>query len=197
MSALLRLAQFIDKLNERVGKSVIWLIPVATIISALNAVVRKVLNVSSNAFLELQWYLFAAVFLLCAPYTLQRNEHVRIDVVTGHFSRRTQTWIDIFGTVFFLFPMAILILTLSWPVFMNALNTGEVSNNAGGLILWPARLLVPVGFTLLILQGVSELIKRVGFLQGLCPDPAERKAEKSAEEELAEAIKQQRGEVQA
>jgi TRAP-type mannitol/chloroaromatic compound transport system permease small subunit len=122
----------------------------------------------------MQWYMFAAIFLLCAGYTLLHNEHIRIDVVSSRLSRRTQIWIDIFGTLFFLLPMAILILRLSWPIFMNAWASGEMSSNAGGLIRWPARMLVPLGFALLSLQGISELIKRIAFLQGLIPDPLEK-----------------------
>lgn len=189
MTSLLKLAHLIDKINAWVGKSIVWLILVAVLVSAINAVVRKVFSISSNAFLELQWYLFSAVFLLGAAYTLQRNEHVRIDVVAGRFSKRTQTWIDIFGTVFFLLPMTLMVLWLSWPVFVLSFESKEMSNSAGGLILWPARLLVPVGFALLSLQGISELIKRLGFLAGVAPDPSEKHGEMSAEEELAEAIR--------
>ncbi len=133
--------------------------------------------------------MFSAVFLLGAAYTLQRNEHVRIDVIAGKFSKRTQTWIDVFGTVFFLLPVTIMVLWLSWPVFVLSFQSQDSSNSAGGLILWPARLLVPVGFLLLTLQGFSELIKRLGFLSGVAPDPTDRHGEKSAEEELAEAIR--------
>lgn len=189
MTSLLRFAQLIDRINAWVGKSVIWLILIAVLVSALNAVVRKAFNISSNAFLELQWYLFSAVFLLGAAYTLQRNEHVRIDVIAGRLSKRAQTWIDILGTLFFLLPMTLMVLWLSWPVFVTSFQTQDVSNSAGGLILWPARLLVPVGFALLSLQGISELIKRLGFLAGVAPDPTEKHGEKTAEEELAEAIR--------
>lgn len=189
MTSLLRLAHLIDRINAWVGKSVIWLILVAVLISAINAIVRKAFNISSNAFLELQWYLFSAVFLLGAAYTLQRNEHVRIDVIAGRFSKRTQTWIDIVGTLLFLLPMTLMVLWLSWPVFVTSFETKDMSNSAGGLILWPARLLVPVGFALLSLQGISELIKRLGFLAGVAPDPTEKHGEKTAEEELAEAIR--------
>jgi len=166
----------------------------AVIISAANAIVRKAFNVSSNSFLEIQWYLFSAIFLGCAGYTLLRNEHVRIDVIAGKLSKRAQTWIDIFGTIFFLLPMAVLIMWLSWPVFIEAYARQEVSTNAGGLIVWPARLLVPIGFFLLALQGLSELIKRIAFLQGLIPDPSEKLVVKTAEEQLAEDILRARGE---
>jgi TRAP-type mannitol/chloroaromatic compound transport system permease small subunit len=162
------------------------------LVSSGNATVRYLFDTSSNAWLELQWYLFSAVFLLCGGYALLHGSHVRIDVVYGRWSRRTQLWIDVFGTVVFLLPMAILILYLSWPVFMNAFMNKEVSSNAGGLIVWPARLLLPVGFFLLVLQGISELIKRLAILQGLLPDPTLEETGPSAEEELAQAIKEAR-----
>ena len=193
MNALLSLSRAIDKLNERVGLTVSWLVLAAVLISAANAIVRKAFNVSSNSFLEIQWYLFSVVFLFCAGYTLLRNQHVRIDVIAGRLSPQAQAWIDILGTIFFLMPMAITIMWLSWPVFVQAYQRGEVSTNAGGLLIWPARLLVPIGFFLLVIQGFSELIKRVAFLKGLIPDPAQKQHEKSAEEELAEEILRQRG----
>ncbi|MDH5265850.1 MAG: TRAP transporter small permease subunit [Betaproteobacteria bacterium] len=189
MQAWLKLSRWIDALNERVGRAAYWLVLVAVLLSAGNAVVRKVLDTSSNAFLELQWYLFSAVFLLCAGYTLLRDEHVRIDVVAGRFSRRTQVWIDVFGTVFFLLPMALVFVYLSWPVFVRTWVQQEISTNAGGLLIWPARLLVPVGFALLALQAVSELVKRIGFLRGVAPDPASVLLDRSAEQELADEIR--------
>jgi TRAP-type mannitol/chloroaromatic compound transport system permease small subunit len=195
MHALIAFSRLIDAINARIGRAVTWLVLAAVVISAANAVVRKLFDYSSNAWLEIQWYLFSAVFLLCAAYTLQRNEHIRIDVVAGRFSRRTQTWIDVFGTVFFLLPMVALVLYQAWPWFVRAYASGEISGSAGGLILWPAKILVPIGFALLGLQGVSELIKRIAFLRGAGPDPAERVAEKSAEEQLAEEIRKQRGEA--
>jgi len=194
VSSLLSLSRLIDRLNERVGHVFYWLVLATVLISAANAVVRKAFNYSSNAFLEIQWYFFSVIFLFLAGYTLLRNEHVRIDVVAGRLSRRAQTWIDILGTIFFLLPMAILMTWLAWPVFVEALARHEVSTNAGGLIIWPARLLVPIGFVLLALQGVSELIKRIAFLRGLIPDPSEKHREKTAEEQLAEEIVQARGE---
>lgn len=194
MNALLALSRAIDKLNERIGLTVSWLVLAAVLISAANAVVRKGFNVSSNAFLEIQWYLFSVVFLFCAGYTLLRNQHVRIDVIAGRLSPRAQAWIDILGTLFFLLPMALTIMWLSWPVFIEAYQRHEVSTNAGGLIIWPARLLVPIGFFLLVIQGISELIKRIAFLKGLIPDPAQKQHEKSAEEQLAEDILRARGE---
>jgi TRAP-type mannitol/chloroaromatic compound transport system permease small subunit len=194
LNALLALSRAIDGLTARVGRTISWLVMAAVVISAVNAIVRKAFDMSSNAFLEVQWYLFSAVFLLCAAWTLQMNEHIRIDVVYGKFSRRTQIGIDIFGTVFFLFPACLLVLYEAIPWFLRAWQSGEVSPSAGGLILWPAKILPPVGFVLLLLQGVSELIKRIGFLKGLAPDPAIKVGEKSAEEELAEEILRQRGE---
>lgn len=196
MNALLAFSRAVDALSERVGRTVYWLVLVAVVISAVNAIVRKVFNWSSNSLLEIQWYLFSAVFLLCAGYTLLRNEHVRIDVIAGRLSKRKQIWIDILGTIFFLMPMSILIMYLSWFTFLNAYRSNEVSTNAGGLILWPARILVPIGFALLILQGFSELIKRIAFLQGRIPDPTEKKLDKTAEDELAQAILKARGEVE-
>ena len=189
MQALLKLSRLIDGLNERVGKSIDWLVLVAVLLSATNAIVRKLFNMSSNAFLELQWYIFSALFLFCAGYTLLRNEHVRIDVVAGRFSARVQAWIDVFGTVFFLLPMALLFIYLSWPIFVRTFTQGEISTNAGGLLIWPARLMVPIGFSLLALQGVSELIKRVAFLAGAAPDPIARHDARSHEAQLAEEIR--------
>lgn len=171
---LLRVSGLIDVVNERVGKLVSWAVLLSVLVSTINASLRYSLNIASNAWLELQWYLFAAVFLLCSGYTLLRNEHIRIDIVAGRFSRRVQTWIDILGTIFFLLPMAILIMWLSWPVFMDSYLGHEMSSNAGGLLRWPVKLLIPIGFFLLAVQGLSELVKRIAFLQGLIPDPAEK-----------------------
>ncbi len=189
MKLLLQLSRLIDAMTERIGHAVYWLVLVAVLVSAVNAVVRKLFDMSSNAFLELQWYLFSAVFLLGAGYALLKQEHVRIDVVYGKFPRRVQIWIDILGTIFFLMPMALLVLWHSWPVFVTALESHERSSSAGGLILWPARLLLPAGFALLIVQATSEMIKRFAFLRGLVPDPGEKEHHKTAEEELAEDIK--------
>ena len=188
MDALLRVSRAIDAINERIGRAVYWLVLVMVLVSAGNAIIRKTLNMSSNAWLELQWYLFSAVFLLCAAYTLLRNGHVRIDVLAGRLSPRGQAWIDIFGTVFFLLPMSILIAALSWPYFVRGFTQHEISGSAGGLVLWPARLLLPVGFALLSLQGLSELVKRIAFLAGRGPDPIVRDEHK-AEEELAAEIR--------
>src|SRR3954463_5506056 len=195
MKGLLRLSRAIDALNEHVGRLTYWLILAGVLISAGNAVVRYSINMSSNAWLEIQWYLFSFVFLFCAGYTLLHNQHVRIDVISGQLSGRARAWIDIFGTIFFLMPMAIAIMWLSWPVFLDAYRSNEVSTNAGGLSVWPGRLMLPVGFLLLILQGFSELIKRLAFLQGLIPDPAEKDDGPTAEELLAEELRKQRGEA--
>ena len=194
MKALLTFSRLVDGMSERIGHAVYWLVLAAVLISATNATVRKAFNYSSNSFLEIQWYLFSLIFLFCAGYTLKHNEHVRIDIITSRLSARARASIDIFGTLFFLLPMATLIMWLSWPVFVEAYTRHEVSTNAGGLIIWPARLMVPVGFFLLILQALSELIKRVAFLQGLIPDPGEKIVIKTAEEELAEEILRARGE---
>lgn len=189
MQGLLRLSRAIDWLNERVGRLIIWLVLIAVLISAGNAVIRKAFDMSSNAWLEVQWYLFSAIFLLASGYTLLRNEHVRIDVILHRFSKRTQMKVDIFGLVCFLLPAALLLVALSWPVFMRAYVSGEMSENAGGLIRWPVYVLVPTGFALLALQGVSELIKRFAFLQGLIDDPTRKHVARTAEEELAEEIR--------
>lgn len=188
MHALLKFSKAVDWLNSQVGKHVIWLILASTVISAVNAIVRKAFNVGSNAFLEVQWYLFAGTFLLTAAFTLLNGEHVKIDVVYTHFSKRKQMWIDIFGFAFFLTPFCLAILWYGVPFFLKGYQTGEVSSNAGGLIRWPVYALIPMGFTLLLLQGWSELIKRLAFLQGLIEDPTHKKVEKTPEEELAEAI---------
>jgi len=193
VNALLAFSRLVDRATERIGTTIYWLVLVAVLISAANATVRKIFNYSSNSFLEIQWYLFSLIFLFCAGYTLKNNEHVRIDIVTGRFSPRVRAGIDIFGTLFFLLPMAILIMYLSWPVFVDAYERHEVSTNAGGLIIWPARLMVPIGFFLLIIQGISELIKRIAFLKGMIPDPSEKHVAKTAEEELAEEILKSRG----
>ena len=189
MQALLALSRVIDRLNALIGKYAIWLIFAATVISALNAIVRKAFNYSSNGFLEVQWYLFAASFLIAAGYTLLNGEHVKIDVITSRLSKRAQIGIDIFGFVCFLTPMCVAVLWYSVPFFLRAYASGEMSNNAGGLIRWPVYLVMPLGFGLLLLQGWSELIKRIAFLQGLIEDPTVKKQEKTAEEELAESIR--------
>ena len=189
MNFLLKTSRMIDALNERVGSAIIWLVLAAVVISAVNAIIRKVFNNSSNAFLEIQWYLFAAVFLLGAGYTMLRQGHVKIDVILGRFSKRTQIIVECFGIVFFLMPFVFAVIHHVWPLVVNAYVSNEMSENAGGLIRWPAYALVPLGFALLGIQGVSEFIKRIGFLQGLCADPTQPVQTKTAEEELAEEIK--------
>jgi TRAP-type mannitol/chloroaromatic compound transport system permease small subunit len=192
LNALLGVSRVIDALSERIGRVIAWLVLITVLISAANATVRKLFDYSSNSYLEIQWYLFSAVFLVGAGYTLLRNEHVRIDIISSRLSARARNWIDVIGLVFFLFPMCFIVMWLSWPLPEDSYVRHEVSSNAGGLIIWPARLLVPVGFFLLILQGASELIKRCAFLAGRIPDPLEKHAGKSAEEELAEEIARQR-----
>lgn len=166
MSFLMMISRGIDRLNQTVGWATTWLILATTLISAGNAIVRKAFDYSSNGLLEIQWYLFAAVFLLGAGYGLLKNSHVRIDFISGMLTPRTRNWIDVGGIVLALFPFCFICIYLSWPLFMQAYNTGEMSSNAGGLIRWPVYALVPAGFALLMLQGVSELFKRIAFLMG-------------------------------
>ena len=167
MQGLLSFSRAVDALNEKIGKAAAWLILVAVLVSTINALFRYGFSMSSNAWLELQWYLFAGTFLLCAPWTLKCNEHIRIDVVTGRFSPQVHAKIDIVGGLLFLIPMCVVILWSAVPFTLESITSGENSSNAGGLIVWPAKLLIPVGFTLLLLQGISEVIKRVAFLKGL------------------------------
>jgi TRAP-type mannitol/chloroaromatic compound transport system permease small subunit len=171
MAGLLALSRAIDRMNEFIGKWVSWLILLAVLVSAANAVIRKTLNMSSNAWLELQWYLFGAAFLLAAAYTLRQNEHIRIDIVYGMFSRRVQHWIDLFGHVFFLMPFVLLMIYYFVPYVSLSYRSGEVSTNAGGLIIWPAKSLLLIGFSLLALQGVSEIIKKIAIMRGDMDDP--------------------------
>ena len=190
MQVLLSISKLIDRCSTMLGSLMKWLILASVVISCVNAIARKIFDVGSNAFLEIQWYLFATSFLLAAGYTLLNNEHVRIDVISGRFSKRGQMWIDIMGFTLFLIPVCVAIIGLSMPVFLMAYQSGEVSANAGGLILWPIYMMLPLGFALLLLQAVSELIKRIAFLKGLIADPTLKVGEKSSEEELAEAIRQ-------
>jgi len=188
VTLLLKLSKLIDWLNERVGKGAFWLILIMAIISAGNATYRFIFDDSSNGMLEIQWYLFAAVFLLCSPYTLLKNEHVRIDVISGKFGPRGLAVIDIVGTLFFLLPMVITVLWLSIPLVAESYRITEYSANAGGLLRWPVKALLPIGFALLALQGVSELIKRIAYLAGMIDDPNSKAKGPTAEEELAAAI---------
>jgi len=190
MAALLQLSRLIDRISEFVGRWVAWLVLAAVLISALNAAVRKAFNTSSNAYLEIQWYLFAAVFLLAAGYTMLRQEHVKIDVIAGRFSKRTQIWIDIIGLAAFVLPLVYTVVHLSLPLVIRAYVMNEYSSNAGGLIRWPVFALLPLGFLLLGIQAISELIKRIAFLKGLVPDPTQKPQGKTAEEELADFLKQ-------
>ena len=194
MRGLLGLSRAIDAVNELVGRLTYWLILAAVLISTGNAIVRYAFNRSSNSWLEIQWYLFSFVFLFCAGYTLLHNQHVRIDILSANLSARGRAWIDLLGTVFFLMPMALVIMWLSWPVFVDAYRSGEVSTNAGGLLVWPGRLMLPVGFLLLVLQGISELIKRIAFLLGMIPDPTDKDEGPTDEELLAEELRKRQGE---
>lgn len=171
MQALLAISRAIDWLTAFIGRWVYWLILIAVLVSAGNAVIRKVFDMSSNAWLELQWYLFGATYMLAAAYTLQRNEHIRIDIVSGMLSKRTRDWIDVGGHIFMLLPFTALMVYECWPFWFNSLLSGEMSGSAGGLILWPPRLMMFLGFLLLLLQGISELIKRIAIIAGTIEDP--------------------------
>lgn len=188
MSALLKLSALIDSINEWIGRLVMWLVLAAVLISAGNAIVRKTFDTSSNAWLEIQWYLFAAVFMLGVGYVLLKNAHVRIDVIASRLSKRTNAIIDLVGLVVFTIPLAIILIDLSWPLFVRAYQTGEMSANAGGLIRWPVLMLMPLGFTILALQAVSEVIKRAAFLAGARAEPFTVEHEKTAEELLLEEM---------
>ena len=187
MSFFLSLSKLIDTVNERIGLSISWALLAAVLICAGNALVRYLLNISSNAWLKIQWYLFGAIFLLASSYTLKRNEHVRIDVVVGRFPKRVQVWIDVFGFLLFLLPATLLILYFSIPFAFESIRSQEMSSNAGGLIVWPAKLLIPIGFLLLSLQGISELIKRIGYLLGKVNASVFDKQQATPQEEI-EAI---------
>lgn len=191
MQALLAFSRAVDALNRNVGKLMIWLILASTLISAGNAIVRKVFDTSSNAWLEVQWFLFAWAFLLAAGYTLLNQEHVKIDVIYGRWSKRTRIWIDVFGFVCFLTPVCIAVLYFGIPQFWAKFQSGEMSPNPGGLIRWPVWAALPIGFVLLLLQGWSELIKCIAFLRGQGPDPTVKALDKTAEQELADALRQQ------
>jgi TRAP-type mannitol/chloroaromatic compound transport system permease small subunit len=171
MQALLSLSRGIDRITAAIGYTVSWFILAAVLISAGNAVVRKTFDMSSNAWLEAQWYLFSAVFLLAAAYTLQRDDHIRIDVISGMLPRRVRNWIDLFGHFFMLTPFVILMIYHAIPFVRTSFRQQEISTNAGGLIVWPAKALVLAGFSLLALQAVSEIIKRIAIMRGIIPDP--------------------------
>ncbi len=188
MSALLSLCRLIDAISLGIGKLIGWLILAATVISAVNAVLRKAFNIGSNSALEIQWYLFAAVFMLGVGYVMLKNDHVRIDFISSRFSKRTNAIIDVIGMVVFTIPLAWIMIDLAWPYFMRAYDSGEMSQNAGGLIRWPVIGLIPLGFAVLLMQTLSELIKRIGFLTGHRDQPFSVERDKSAEEILAEEL---------
>jgi len=188
MTFFLAMSRMIDRVSSAVGRLTMWLILATTLISAGNAVVRKAFNMSSNGLLEIQWYLFAAVFMLGAGYGFLRNSHVRIDFIATRFSARTRNWIDLLGIVMVLVPFCLIGIALGWPYFLQAFQSGEMSQNAGGLIRWPVYALIPMGFGLLLLQGVSELIKRIAFLNDLGPDVLSSDEAKSDDQKNAEAL---------
>lgn len=188
MTALLQLSRLIDRVNELLGRAMSWFVLAAVLISAGNAIIRKLFNIGSNAWLEVQWYLFAAVFMLGVGYVMLKNAHVRIDFISSRLSKRTNAVIDAVGIVVFTIPLSIIMIKLGWPLAQQALSTGEMSQNAGGLIRWPVLMLVPLGFAILLAQASSELIKRVAFLTGHRSEPFSVEHEKSAEELLAEEL---------
>ena len=188
MSGLLGISRAIDQLNEKIGKVAAWAIFIAVIVSAVNAIIRKVFGTSSNAWLELQWYLFGAVFMLCASWTLKANEHIRIDIVSNRLSKRTRNRVEIFGHLFFLFPFVLVMAWLSWPFFWRSYTTNEISSNAGGLVIWPAKGLILLGFILLLLQWASELIKRVAIMRGELEDVHAAGGHQAAAEAEAERL---------
>jgi TRAP-type mannitol/chloroaromatic compound transport system permease small subunit len=188
VNLLLTLSRGIDSLNERLGRMTMWLVLASVLISAVNAIVRKAFNIGSNAFLEIQWYLFAGVFMLGVGYVMLKNAHVRIDFISSRLSKRTNAIIDALGIVIFTIPLSIIMIDLGWPLFATAFKSGEMSQNAGGLIRWPVLMLVPLGFLILLTQSISELIKRVAFLQGHLEEPFTPTGEKTEEERLVEEL---------
>jgi len=188
LTALLRLSAGIDWFCKVIGKGVAWLILAAVLVSAGNAVIRKAFDTSSNAWLELQWYLFGAVFLLGAAYTLQRNEHIRIDIVSAKLSKRGRDWIDLLGHLLFLLPFVLLMIWLLIPYVANSARIGEVSSNAGGLVIWPAKAMILAGFVLLLMQAISEVIKRAAVIAGAIDDPTPRHDAHPAVEQQAAAL---------
>jgi TRAP-type mannitol/chloroaromatic compound transport system permease small subunit len=188
LAALLRLSRLIDTVNQWLGKLVMWLVLAAVLISAGNAIVRKAFNIGSNAFLEIQWYLFAAVFMLGVGYVMLKNAHVRIDFISSRLSKRTNAIIDAIGIVVFTIPLSVIMIDLGWPLFYRAYVSGEMSQNAGGLIRWPVVGLVPLGFVILLTQAVSELIKRVAYIRGHIGEPFSVEHEKTDEELLVEEL---------
>ena len=191
MSFLLKLSRLIDAFSNMIGKLVMWFILATTLVSAGNAIVRKLFDSSSNALLEIQWYLFAAVFMLGSGYAFLRNAHVRIDFISSRFSARGRNWVDVVGILIFLFPLCYMMATLGWPLFERAWVTGEMSSNSGGLIRWPVYGLIPLGFAILFLQGISELIKRLAFLTGNGPDVLSSEDSKSDDQKKLEELEAQ------
>jgi TRAP-type mannitol/chloroaromatic compound transport system permease small subunit len=188
LKPLLRISAAIDSINEWLGKLIMWLVLAAVLISAGNAIVRKAFNIGSNAWLEIQWYLFSGVFMLGVGYVMLRNAHVRIDFISSRLSAKTNAIIDAVGIVVFTIPLSIIMIDLGWPLFERAWTSGEMSQNAGGLIRWPVLGLVPLGFAILLLQALSELIKRLAFVRGLRSSPFSDDGAKSEEEQLAEQL---------
>ena len=188
MSFLLALSKRIDRMSEFLGHGVAWLVLAAVLISAGNAILRKAFNIGSNAWLEIQWYLFAAVFMLGVGYVMLKNGHVRIDFISSKLSKRTNAIIDAAGIIVFTIPLALIMIWLGWPLFERAWTSGEMSENAGGLIRWPVLALLPLGFTILAAQSLSELIKRAAFLTGNRAEPFTAEHEQSAEELLVEEL---------
>jgi TRAP-type mannitol/chloroaromatic compound transport system permease small subunit len=188
VTVLLKFSRLIDSLNELLGRCVMWLVLAAVIISAGNAILRKAFSIGSNAWLEIQWYLFAGVFMLGVGYVFLKNAHVRIDFISNRLSKRTNAIIDAIGIVVFVIPLALIMIDLGWPLFERAWTSGETSQNAGGLIRWPVLLLIPVGFAVLLMQAVSELIKRIAYLRGALPEPFTAEKGKSDAELLAEEL---------
>ncbi len=192
MSFFLAIARIIDTINEKIGLTISWALMLAVLICSGNALMRYTFSISSNAWLEVQWYLFSAVFLLAAPYTFRRNEHVRIDVLASKLPKRVQVWIDMFGIVLFLMPMLVITLYYSIPYTILSIQGQEMSSNAGGLIMWPVKILIPIGFTLFVLQGISELIKRIGYMNGLV-DAREFEKQEAAPDEQVEQLRRVNG----
>lgn len=188
MTALIKLSRVIDSINERIGKVAAWAIVLAILVSAINAIIRRIFGVSSNAWLELQWYLFGAVFMLCAAWTLKANEHIRIDIISSKLTKRGRDWIDLMGHLLFLFPFVALMLWLAVPYFEKSYASGEVSSNAGGLLIWPAKGLILLGFISLAFQWLSELIKRVAIMQGALADESDHVGAHGAAEAEAERL---------
>jgi TRAP-type mannitol/chloroaromatic compound transport system permease small subunit len=201
VGALLKVSALIDSVNEWIGKATMWLVLGAVVISAGNAALRKAFNIGSNAWLEIQWYLFAGVFMLGVGYVMLKNAHVRIDFISSKLSKRTNAIIDAIGIVVFTIPLSIIMIDFAWPVFMRALDSNEMSQNAGGLIRWPVWFLLPAGFTILLLQAASELIKRIAFLTGhrneAFSDAEGRSDEEILAEEMAEAAAKHEQELAA